>query len=236
MSFASSVAGRITEKFEPAWTGLERVANRFDIDDPVWREVCARMRAVPFAQNDLIAREGEHLDKYFVVLKGTVRCEKSSPLGRQIYLSRVGNGQSCAVAATCLLNDLPLMADAIGETDGLLGTMSIADFRRCMDGSAGFRRFLFSGFASQVGGILSLVKDLAFNRIDVRLAQFLLSSDADIIKYTHQDLANELGTAREVVSRTIKTFREAGWISVQRGTVRIIDREALGNLLPSSLN
>ena len=98
--------------------------------------------------------------------------------------------------------------------------------------SAGFRRLVFSRYASRVTRLMEVVEDIAFERLDRRLARKLLelSRGAGVLDATHQSLAVELGTAREVVSRQLKAFAERGWITAGRGQVAIVDRTALAAL------
>jgi CRP/FNR family transcriptional regulator len=101
--------------------------------------------------------------------------------------------------------------------------------------SAAFRRFVFTAFSTRVTDLFRIIDEVAFSRIDVRLAQRLLErANADgHLQLTHQQLAAELGTAREVVSRQLNEFQRRGWISTSRGAIDIARPDALRQLASS---
>jgi CRP/FNR family transcriptional regulator len=104
-----------------------------------------------------------------------------------------------------------------------------ARFDEALQRSPVFRRFVFSSFAKRVSGFITLLEEVAFARMDCRLAQHLFDRAADdgVARCTHHTLAAEFGTAREVVSRMLKEFERKGWVKLGRGRIQIIDREAL---------
>ena len=105
-------------------------------------------------------------------------------------------------------------------------------FDQLLAGSQVFRDFVFSAYSSRITDLLLLVEEVAFTRIDSRLAQRLLglSGAGAEVRLTHQELAVELGTAREVISRQLKEFERRGWLRLERGLVSIQQRDALENL------
>ena len=100
-----------------------------------------------------------------------------------------------------------------------------------------FRAFIFEGYGEQIGKILSVVSELAFERLNARLAQTLLSNarDTNTVNMTHQEIAAEVGSVREVVSRELQHFRRNGWVDLGRGRIVILDRKALSNQALSAL-
>jgi CRP/FNR family transcriptional regulator len=95
--------------------------------------------------------------------------------------------------------------------------------------SDAFRRFVFATFTSHLGSLITLVEAVAFGRVDTRLARHLLdhADAAGTLQATHQALANELGTAREVISRQLKDFEQRQLVRLQRGSISVLDRERL---------
>jgi len=101
----------------------------------------------------------------------------------------------------------------------------VASFQSALESSQWFRRFVFDGFSSRLTSVIQKIEQIAFTGIDVRLAGVLLELDRkQVEKITHQDIAVELGTAREVVSRHLKRFESEGWVQLGRGQVSIVDR------------
>lgn len=207
------------------------------LDDSVWQDTCARMRFTCIPSNTVIASEGSRLESYLLLMEGKARFQKLSTNGRQITVLRVNGGQSCALATACLLSNSPLPASAITDSDSWGGVINKADFLLCLQQSPKFRQFLFSNFANQLHDVMCLIEQLAFEPLDIRIANFLLANDDEqsIVKKSHQEIADELGTVREVVTREIRTLKNRGWLSVGRGYVTLHNRIALSNLANSKL-
>lgn len=166
---------------------------------------------------------------YLLLLTGDIRVSQMSESGREIVLYRVLPGDSCTLTTACLLGGDAYQAEAIAETDIEAVVVPRKAFDDLIGRSAEFRRFVFAAFSHRVSDILKLVDEIAFQRLDVRLADRLLelSAGADELAITHQQLATELGTAREVVSRQLNEFQRRGWVSASRGNLRLNDRDAL---------
>ncbi len=172
---------------------------------------------------------GAHCDYYLLVVSGTVRVQQIAESGREIVLYRVGGGESCVLTTACLLAHQPYAAEGFAETDVEAVMVPQVTFHRLLGESSGFRDFVFQSYASRIADLMLVVEDVAFRRVDVRLAERLLRRGREhrTLRLTHQDLAVELGTAREVISRQLKEFERRGWIRLARGSVSIDDFPAL---------
>jgi len=93
--------------------------------------------------------------------------------------------------------------------------------------SAVFRRFVMENYGALISDLIVLLDEIAFHSIDVRLAKLLLDETGFKLSRTHQQIADELGSAREVVSRQLKRFENKGWVALGRGYIEVIDKEAL---------
>lgn len=175
---------------------------------------------------------GQAPEAYLLLLKGTVRVQQVSDTGREIVLYRVSAGESCALTTACLMGYEEYQAEGIAESD----VEAVAVPRRTFDDliarSAEFRRFVFTAFSVRITNLFRVIEDVAFSRVDVRLAQRLLelAGEKGRIDLTHQQLAAELGTAREVISRQLNEFQRRGWIAISRGAVDVARPEALRQL------
>lgn len=170
---------------------------------------------------------------YLMVASGRVRVQQISESGREIVLYRIGGGETCVLTTACLLADEDYSAEAIAETEVSALAVPRSCFDRLLVESSQFRGFVFTAYASRITDLMLLVEEVAFGHIDLRLAQRLLhlKGPSGAISLTHQDLAVELGTAREVVSRQLKEFERRGWIQRERGRIDILDAEALSDLV-----
>lgn len=164
-----------------------------------------------------------------LVLEGEVRVAKGSRGGREIVLYRVGPGQGCLLSGGCLLGDTDYSARAVAEEDVTLLSLPPALFQELMLGFEPFRRFVFGMYGERLAEVMELVEEVAFRRLDARLAQLLVSR-GPVLEATQQQLADELGSVREIVSRLLRQFEERGWVELSRNRVTVRDAGALAEL------
>lgn len=171
---------------------------------------------------------GQAADAFLVVLAGSVKVQLTGENGREIVLYRVSAGESCVLTTSCLLASEPYAAEAICESDVVALAVPRSGFRHLLDTVPGFRDALLSAYAARVSDLILTIEDTRFRRVDARLAALLLSGTGrGPLAATHQALATELGSAREVVSRILKRYERAGLISLSRGMIEIKDRARL---------
>lgn len=182
---------------------------------------------------DLLFQEGDPCKAFVLVGEGRVQVLKRDAEGREIVLYRLEPGEMCVLTAACLFADLPYAAEGVAETEVELICITKRAFLACMDCCGAFRRKVFGELARRIQGLTLLVSELAFGRMEKRLAKLLVAKAAEAgetIDATHQALAAELGTAREVVSRLLKDFEKKGMLALARGSIRILDLHALERL------
>ena len=173
--------------------------------------------------------ESSPCQAFLIVMEGQVRVQKVGENGREIALYRVGPGETCVVTTVCLMSGTDYDAEGIAETDIRAQMLPLSGFRALLADSEGFRDFVFRAYSTRISDLLLLLEEVSFGRIDQRLASCLLerADAAGEMAMTHQELAAELGTAREVVSRQLKEFERQGWLTLGRGRVALRDRTAL---------
>lgn len=188
----------------------------------------AKARVVRLGEGARIFEPGQPARAMLLLLAGTVRVQQSSDSGREVFLYRVHAGESCVLTTACMLENEAYSAEAITETYVEAVTIPRAVFDELVARSEAFRSFVFHGYARRIADLFGLIDAIVFQRVDVRLATRLLQmAEGDRVATTHQALAVELGTAREVISRTLGEFQRRGWVETLRGGIRITDREAL---------
>ena len=190
------------------------------------------LRPVDIPAGTVLFRDGADCANYLLVQEGAVRVQKVAENGREIVLYRVERGQSCVLTTNCLLGGGLYAAEGIAETEVRALVLPASVFRGLLAGSADFRDFIFSVYAARIADLLLLIEEVAFGRIDVRLAAWVRgrAGDGQDVLATHQEISVELGTAREVVSRQLKEFERRGWVQLHRGRVRVIDAAAMDRL------
>lgn len=194
--------------------------------------LASRARIVELGAGTRVFAPGKKPDAFLLLLDGTVRVQQVGATGREIVLYRVSGGESCVMTTACLLSDEAYLAEGVTETPVTAVALSRDDFDALIGRSPAFRRLVFTKYASRMTRLMEIVEDVAFERIDKRLARKLLelSRGGRVLDITHQSLAVELGTAREVVSRHMKRFAAQGLISTSRGHIEIVDSESLAEL------
>lgn len=181
----------------------------------------------------LVFRQGDECTHYLMVLEGCLRVYRVSRKGREIVLYRVVEGQTCPVTAAMLLSGQHYPAEAVAERDSHLVLLPAKYFHHAVNHSNGFRQFVTQRYAERVSELIVLLEEVAFGHVDTRLAQWLLThcNQNEPIEASHRELANELGTAREVVSRQLKEFERCGWVKLGRRHIQISDHTGLTHLV-----
>jgi len=180
-------------------------------------------------KDTVIFGPGKAPENLLLLLHGSVRVQQLSEKGREIVLYRVGAGESCVLTTACLLAFEDYSATGIAESDVEAVTIPRQVFDQLMAQSADFRRFVFTAYSKRITDLFQFVEEVAFQRLDVRLAQKLveLAEGRQQINTTHQKLAAELGSAREVVSRQLQEFQRRQWVAQSRGIIEILDMAGL---------
>lgn len=205
----------------------------FPGSDPEMRALRAGVQRARLPAGQAVFHRGDACRNYLVVLNGSVRVQVLSPAGREVVLYRVGEGQSCVITTSCLISQEAYPAEGITEQETEALSIPKGLFDRALASSEHFRRFVFANQGRRLADLIQRVEEVAFGRIEVRLAKHLLELGKRHdrrINATHQQLASELGTAREVISRQLKAFENKGWIALQRGSVEIVQPQALARL------
>jgi CRP/FNR family transcriptional regulator, anaerobic regulatory protein len=210
----------------PWWNAFPALS---DAGDPGWRALLHRAREVLIPAGSHLFRAGDACRNYLFVLDGSLRVMKTAENGREIVLYRVGRGETCLLTTSCLIARERYPAEGVTETEVRAAILPDDVFNEALALSAEFRGFVFASLGARLADLMSLVEALLFGHGDARLARRLLdlaTSSGEVIA-THQQLAAEIGTAREVVSRFLKEFERLGHVRLARGRIMISDRAAL---------
>lgn len=211
---------------------LERFPGLSRLDPDVRDMLVARSALVDVPAGTALFGPGRAAENLMLLLDGRVRVQQVSEAGREIVLYRVEAGESCVLTTACLLAHEDYTAEGIAETDLRAVAVPRDTFDDLVARSAAFRSFVFAAYARRITDLFHVIEAIAFQRVDIRLAQRLveLARGTEQVRATHQQMAAELGTAREVVSRQLGEFQRRGWISQARGVIDLADRAALARL------
>lgn len=172
-------------------------------------------------------RPGDESRAFLFVLSGSVRVEQTNAAGRTVVLYRVEAGDSCVLTTTGLLSGRPYSGYGYAEGNVTAVSIPAQRFRSLLSSEPKFQEIVFRNFAARVGELTDVIDDLLIHRTDQRIARWLANRAGPTIHVTQQELAQELGTVREVVSRTLKSFERRGWINSGRGTITVLQVAAL---------
>lgn len=164
-----------------------------------------------------------------LLLSGSARVIKASPNGRELHLYYVQPGEACILTSSCLLGKTHYQARGLVQNDLELVVLPPSTFRALFSSSEAFREHFFSRFSERMSDLLELVAAVTFQKLDQRLARALANKTSPI-RTTHQALADELGSLREIVSRLLKSFADQGWVQLGREQIEVIDAPALERL------
>jgi len=176
-------------------------------------------------------RESEHCKSFMWLLDGSVRVFKNSSGGREITLYRVDPGELCVLSLQSLLSGEGFQAEAVAETELFGLSLSQPDFDKALEDSSVFRRYILKFLSQRISDVVQLVSEVTFQRLELRLScilgQLFERSGNQPLSITHAQLARELGTTREVISRILKELEYQDCIVLSRGEISLVSRESL---------
>lgn len=191
----------------------------------------ARAQLVQVPAGTTVFDERQACQGFPFVIAGGIRVVKAAPNGRELPLYRVTPGETCIISSACLLGQAPYNARGVTEADTTLLVVPTEDFQALL-GEQAFRDFVFQLFSERIADLMQLIEEVAFRKLDQRLAALLLGK-GQRLHTTHQQLADELGSVREIVSRLLKGLAEQGLVALSREQVEILDPAGLRRLAGS---
>lgn len=178
-------------------------------------------------QGKLITLEGDSCGYLSFVISGIVRVYKIGETGREITLYRLYEGDSCILTASCIVSNSTFPAFSVAETDVEVFTIPSSLFSSWVKKYPVWQNFIFNLVSERLSDIISVVEEIAFRHVDVRIADRLnklYEERGNPIQITHQKLASDIGSSREVISRILKDFEEKNVIKISRGEIEIIEQ------------
>ncbi len=173
--------------------------------------------------------EGDEVEAIALLVSGVVRVYKVGETGREITLYRFGLGESCILTANAILSRQAFSAIATVEEAAEAIMIPAVTFRAWVQDYELWRDFLFTLLSQRLSIVMEIVDEVAFRRMDIRVAVFLFeqSKRHNPISITHQEIAAELGSSREVISRIVEQLATKDIIRVVRGSIEVLDVDLL---------
>jgi CRP/FNR family transcriptional regulator len=200
------------------------------VPDESW-DLAQLVRVTPSTPHSI--REGHMLQHAMFIMDGWIRVFKISSSGKEITLYRVGSGQCCVLMMASILGETEYEASVSIEAETEVLLLPVAQFRTWMNTHQPIRQYIFKQFIDRMTNVTHLLENVAFQSIPYRIAEYLLlqSAQTSSVFITHERLAVELGSSREVITRTLKDLATKKAIVLGRGRITITDRSILNLII-----
>ena len=195
------------------------------LPEPTLAAALAKAEVVSLASGTPLFGEGSVCRQFPLVLAGSIRVAKVGE-GRELHLYRVTPGESCVLTSSCLVGGRDYPATGVVESDVRLVVLPKAVFDERVASHAPFRQYVFGLFAERLTDLMALVEAVAFHKLDRRVAATLLGHGR-IVEMTHQQLADSVGSVREIVTRVLRSFVDQGLVKLGRGSIEVLDAAGL---------
>ncbi|CUA80927.1 Crp/Fnr family transcriptional regulator [Anoxybacillus eryuanensis] len=186
---------------------------------------------VKLPKGTVVFREGDMCEHVAFIVSGVIRVAKIGENGKEVNLYRVCRGESCVLTISSVLSHSPFPATAIVEEDAEAIIVPKDTFATMMATNTQLQTFVYDMMMNRFMAMMQMIEHIVFEKMDKRLIEFLLDrckkNKTNMIEMTHEHIAIELGTAREVVSRILKQLEREGYVQLARGKVKIVDKERL---------
>lgn len=181
---------------------------------PAGKVICLERKACP------------HLP---IVLHGMARVYKANEEGKELTLYRIEAGESCILTTSCILNDIVFPANAVAVSDVDALVVPASEVVAWMDTYPDWRRYIFGLISERLSAVIELVEEVAFQRMDTRLSSYIreATKESPVLNKTHEMIATDLGTSREVISRLLKDLENKGIVELSRGHLKVMNAEKL---------
>jgi len=199
-----------------------RIFPTFNNNPELVTEILSASNYKAFPKDTQIYSEGDSCSVIALMISGEIRVFKIGESGREITLYEIERGDTCILNASCILSNMSYPANAVTMQDAELLLVPAREFRRLLARYEEMRDFVFALLSRRLASVMSLVEEVAFGRMDLRLFEYIEEKSEDgKLNSTHQKIANDLGTSREVVSRILKEFERQGKIRLSRNLIQI---------------
>jgi CRP/FNR family transcriptional regulator len=215
----------------PEW--VDKFPDLLHNGDPIWIEIANRAQEVVLPAGYEVFAEGHSCKNFVFVLEGATRVFKSFESGREMVLYRLHAGETCSLTTSVLLAGGDYPADAVTEVETRAVLIPTTEFHQLFDESKRFRDFVCQTFGGHIRELVMLLEAVTVHHVDIRLARWLVDNGSPdgSVNVSHRELAFEVGTAREVISRHLKEFESRGWVQLNRKNIAILDETALRELV-----
>jgi CRP/FNR family transcriptional regulator len=190
--------------------------------DSLVRDILAASQTQSFQKGEHLYSQGDRCTAIALLLSGEVRVYKVGETGRELTLYEFGRGETCILNASCIMSRIPYPAEAETTAQGEMLLLPAPDFRQLMGAYEHMREFFCTVLSQRITSMMALIEEVAFKNMDDRLLAYIIEkANNGKLHVTHQKIAADLGTSREVVSRLLKDFERRGKVSLARNLITL---------------
>ena len=205
---------------------------------PIWNKLTAQQQELMIQsvtprsiKKGEILHSGDECTGLYLIKSGQLRAYILSDEGREITIYRLFDRDICLFSASCMIQSIQFEITIEAEKDTQLWLIPVYVYKSIMAQSAPVANFTNELMASRLSDVMWLIEQVLWKSMDKRVAAFLLDEvsieNTNSLKITHEEIANHIGTHREVVTRMLKYFQTEGMVKLSRGTIEIINEEQL---------
>ena len=201
---------------------LQKITSIFSFERELLDRI-EQLEVIEIDPGEVILKEREFIKVVPLVLEGSIKLRKLDPTGREIIFYHIEPGESCILSITSCLHEKESHAEAIIERRTRMIVVEARDVRSWMNQFPSWRKFIVKLYYERMSELMTLLDLVIFKSVDDRLIRYLKDKAVgNEIEVTHQQIASELGTAREVISRLLKQMERDEYIALERGKIKII--------------
>ncbi|BFL46761.1 Crp/Fnr family transcriptional regulator [Lactonifactor longoviformis] len=206
---------------------------------PFWKSISSHSQEtlinhsepVTFPPGTAMHAGGEECSGLFLVLEGRVRAYIVTEQGKEVTLFRLLSRDICIFSASCIMKNISFDVFVSAETEVRAIRIPAQCYNEITNSELAVARYTNELLSSRMSDVMWVLEEIVFTSFDKRLAHFLLEEgeleESDVLTITHEQIANHLGSAREVVSRMLRYFANEGYVKAERGSIRLLDKEGL---------
>lgn len=187
-----------------------------------------------YAKNTNIYNTTTECIGLIIVLKGEIKLNVISEEGKQISLYKVKKNECCVLSASCVISQITFDTEMITENDTKLLIISSNIFSKIIQNNLKIKCYMYELAIKRFSTVMWILQDILFLKMDKRIANYLINKSREtnnlILKITHEKIANDLNTAREVITRILNKFEEENFIELKRGYIKIKNLKDFKNI------
>jgi CRP/FNR family transcriptional regulator len=201
---------------------LEKFPFYKELDDKAKQFLQMSLKPVTVPKDSILFFQGDICDGILFLTSGEVRLYIQSEDADEITLYHLNPGEQCIVNTASTLSQTEAIASAVTLTEIEGYILDMYSVKELAHNSNAYQSFLFSIYTLRMGNLAQLVNDIKFKNLDQRVMDWLRSKEQNEIQTTHEAIANDLGSSREVISKVLKSFENDGIIELGRGLIKLM--------------